>query len=73
MLPFPSRSSVRSGTVTDSNVVRSFAKNITKQDRDKQFEKMNFNDTFLAGKRSNTLTILPIESMAPRYRDQQPT
>jgi len=32
-----------------------------------------FEDTVWTGKNSNALTIMPLESMAPRYRDQPPT
>ncbi|KAK3946710.1 amidase signature domain-containing protein [Pseudoneurospora amorphoporcata] len=55
-----------------------FAKEITREERDLGFRKMDvyrkwFKNTILTGKHSNTLVMMPLESMGPRYRDEVPT
>jgi hypothetical protein len=55
-----------------------FAKKITREERDLGFRKMDvyrkwFKNTILTGKHSNTLVMMPLESMGPRYRDEVPT
>ncbi|KAK3328636.1 amidase signature domain-containing protein [Cercophora scortea] len=55
-----------------------FAKDITKEQRDADFAKMDVferwvNDTVLGGVNANALVIMPLESMTPRYRDESPT
>ncbi|RSL54933.1 hypothetical protein CEP54_009624 [Fusarium duplospermum] len=53
-------------------------KTISKEERDEGFRNIDtykkwFHQTILTGKHSNALTILPLETMTPRYRDQPPT
>jgi hypothetical protein len=57
---------------------RSFAKTITKEKRDQDFARLEvyerwFNESILSGQHSNSLVIMPLESMVPRYRDEAPT
>ncbi|KAK5096304.1 hypothetical protein LTR70_003057 [Exophiala xenobiotica] len=54
-----------------------YAKTVTREERNRGFEKMAtyakwLSSHVLTGTHSNTLVILPIEDMKPRYRDQQP-
>jgi hypothetical protein len=61
----------------DDNMLREFAKTITKEDRDKGFARLDvykkwFEDTFLVVNDNSTLIIMPQEFMQPRYRDEVP-
>ncbi|KAH7264620.1 amidase signature domain-containing protein [Fusarium solani] len=53
-------------------------KTISKEERNEGFCNIDtyrkwFRQTILTGKHANALTILPLEAMTPRYRDQPPT
>ncbi len=53
----------------------SFAKNMSKEKRDQDFERLAvykrwFNEAVVSG--GNPLIIMPLESMVPRYRDEAP-
>lgn len=56
---------------------RSIGRGISKEDRDVGFQRIDiykkwFNNTVLTGNKSNAVVILPLETMATRYRDQLP-
>lgn len=56
---------------------RSVGKTISKEDRDAGFKNIDiysdwFRDIVLSGIHYNALTILPLETTAPRYRDEIP-
>ncbi|KAI1425310.1 amidase signature domain-containing protein [Xylaria sp. FL1777] len=56
----------------------SYAKSISQEKRDRDFAKIEvfrqwLTQTVFTGKCSNALVIMPLESMAPRYRDELPT
>ncbi|KAJ4308101.1 hypothetical protein N0V84_012296 [Fusarium piperis] len=53
-------------------------KKISEDERDAGFAQIEvyrrwFTDNILTGKHANALTILPLETMTPRYRDEPPT
>ncbi|RSM10374.1 hypothetical protein CDV31_007250 [Fusarium ambrosium] len=57
---------------------KELGKTISKEERDKGFRNIDtyrkwFHQNILTGEHSNALTILPLETMTPRYRDQPPT
>jgi hypothetical protein len=61
-----------------ANLPRELGKTISKEERNEGFCNIDtyrkwFRQTILTGKHANALTILPLEAMTPRYRDQPPT
>lgn len=61
----------------NNDLLREFAKTISKEDRDKGFARLDvykkwFEDTFLVANENSTLIIIPQESMQLRYRDEVP-
>jgi hypothetical protein len=56
---------------------RKFAQTVSKENRDKGFKNMEiykkwFEDQILATATGNVLVVMPLESLAPRYRDEPP-